>query len=102
MADVFDTDHDYQVFATLSGCRLAVDVVIASAQRDLHVFDTDLFDIAFDDLARYELFAKIETLQEGMNRFHGAKGMAILVITTLIGVGAMVAEWVRLGLRGHS
>ena len=49
-----------------------------------------------------DLFAKIETLQEGMNRFHGAKGMAILVITTLIGVGAMVAEWVRLGLRGHS
>ena len=55
MADVFDTDHDYQVFATLSEYRLAVDVVIASAQRDLHVFDTDLFDIAFDDLARYEL-----------------------------------------------
>ena len=49
-----------------------------------------------------DLFAKIETLQEGMNRFHGAKGMAVLVITTLIGVGAMVAEWVRLGLRGHS
>ena len=47
------------------------------------------------------LFQKIETLQEGMNRFHGAKGMAVLVISTLICVGAMVAEWVRLGLRGH-
>ncbi len=48
-----------------------------------------------------ELFKKIETLQEGMNRFHGAKGMAVIMITALIAVGGAIAEWVRIGLRGH-
>ena len=47
------------------------------------------------------LFGKIEVLQEGMNRFHGAKGMAVIVISTLIAIGAAAADWIRLGLRGH-
>ena len=48
-----------------------------------------------------DLFAKIETLQEGMNRFHGAKGMAVMMISTLIAIGAAIAEWIRIGIRGH-
>lgn len=47
------------------------------------------------------LFTKIEALQEGMNRFHGAKGMAIVLITSLAAIGAAVAEWVRIGLESH-
>ena len=47
------------------------------------------------------LFKKIEDLQEGMNRFHGAKGMAVMMISTLIAIGAAIAEWIRIGIRGH-
>jgi tetrahydromethanopterin S-methyltransferase subunit F len=47
------------------------------------------------------LFTKIEALQEGMNRFHGAKGMAVMMISTLIAIGAAIAEWIRIGIRGH-
>ena len=47
------------------------------------------------------LFKKIADLQEGMNRFHGAKGMAVMMISTLIAIGAAIAEWIRIGIRGH-
>lgn len=55
MTDNLIPDAGYQVFATLSEYRLAVDTVILSAQANLNVFDTDLVDMALDDSARCEL-----------------------------------------------
>ena len=55
MTDAFVPDADYQVFATVSEYRLAVNAVIRSANSNVYVFDTDLVDIALDDVVRYEL-----------------------------------------------
>ena len=55
MAGVFDANEDYQDFASMSDYRLALDAVIKSAKKSLDVYDADLVDGEFDDLARNEL-----------------------------------------------
>ena len=54
MVDSISSDDAYQALTTLGEYRLAVDKVILSAQACLSVFDTDLVDVALEEVARYE------------------------------------------------
>lgn len=50
-----DADDTYRILSTLGEYRLAVDKLILSAQADLSVFDTDLYDVGMEDVARFQL-----------------------------------------------
>jgi hypothetical protein len=49
---------------------------------------------AQDQVTQALLFTKIEALQAEMNRYRGARGMALLMLTTLVGLATAVVEWV--------
>ncbi|MDR3391526.1 MAG: hypothetical protein P4L77_07280 [Sulfuriferula sp.] len=66
MAGTYVSDEAYQAFTTLSEYLLAVDAVIVSARAGLDIYDTDLVDLAFEDMARYELLRSF--LAQGATR----------------------------------
>lgn len=55
-----------------------------------------------DDQGVYKsIFDKLDELQGDMHRLRGAKSIAAFLVTALIGIGAAVAEWLRIGLETH-
>lgn len=55
MVDTGNSDEGYQVFATPSEYKRAVNGVISSAKLSLTIFDIDLIDLGFEEQGRNEL-----------------------------------------------
>lgn len=55
MNSFFESGSTYQAFATLSEYRCGLDVVITTAINELVIFDSDLQDMALEDVLRADL-----------------------------------------------